>query len=240
MSVKLTLVPTPVPLSVAPDAASSAPRKFSGIELTIADAAKLCGFKDQEITKLATDISAHEALKNLDAHAVNESIVNAFNAASKQSRTDGAVDLFHAGQVTIDHVLEAAGVVVEGKKNFRGVADPMRVEKLKAHAKKTLSSASTKSPRVRVEGTSQSLGNTMNQDWRNLATEHKLNAGMWGAGALLGAFFTYGAVKASFAPDEDGKIHMQWSNVGVALLQASIAVGSAAMAVMALRGAAAR
>jgi hypothetical protein len=73
------------------------------------------------------------------------------------------------------------------------------------------------------------------QRWQGLPTEHKVNAGIWGAGALLGAFGFARSVGHSVHKDEHGENHLQWSNVGIALLQAAMTAGCAYMGVQAVR-----
>ncbi len=73
-----------------------------------------------------------------------------------------------------------------------------------------------------------------------LSTEQKVNAGLWGAGALLSGIGMYYAVKNSRTVDENGKPDIRWTQVGVALLQAAMTAGCAFMAYEATRGAAIR
>ncbi|MDX2095646.1 MAG: hypothetical protein SFW64_06895 [Alphaproteobacteria bacterium] len=69
----------------------------------------------------------------------------------------------------------------------------------------------------------------------SVATENKVNAGIWGAVAALSMFGVYSAAKNSVVPDESGKPQVQWSQVGVALLEACMVAGCTYMGVQALR-----
>lgn len=73
------------------------------------------------------------------------------------------------------------------------------------------------------------------QQFEAVPVEHKINAGMWGAGALMGAFGFASAAKNSVQQDAEGKNQIQWSSVGVALLQGALAAGCAYMGAQALR-----
>lgn len=65
--------------------------------------------------------------------------------------------------------------------------------------------------------------------------EHKINAGMWGVGALMAAFGFASAAKNSVQQDAEGNRHVQWSSVGVALLQGALAAGCAYVGAQVLR-----
>jgi hypothetical protein len=71
--------------------------------------------------------------------------------------------------------------------------------------------------------------------WQGLSPEHKVNAGMWGVGALLGVFGFARSASHAVQKDEQDKNHIQWSNVGVALLQAAMTAGCAYMGVQSIR-----
>lgn len=73
------------------------------------------------------------------------------------------------------------------------------------------------------------------QEARNATPENKVNGGIWLAGAALSLLGTYHAAKNSLTKDEQGERHVQWSQVGVALIQASLAAGCAFMGVQSLR-----
>ena len=75
------------------------------------------------------------------------------------------------------------------------------------------------------------------QNWGKLDGGGKVNVAMWGAGALFSAFNAVGAGRNSFRRDDEGKIHTQWSNVGIALLQATLTFGCAYAAAHALHSA---
>lgn len=69
-----------------------------------------------------------------------------------------------------------------------------------------------------------------------LTSEQKINAVMWGVGAATGVLGVYKSAKNSVAVDGEGNRHMQWSNVGVTLLQGCLAVLCTYMGVQAVRG----
>lgn len=73
------------------------------------------------------------------------------------------------------------------------------------------------------------------QDVKNAPHENKVNGGIWLAGAALSLLGTYSAAKNSLTKDEKGERHFQWSQVGVALIQASLAAGCAYMGVQSIR-----
>jgi hypothetical protein len=73
------------------------------------------------------------------------------------------------------------------------------------------------------------------QDVRNATPENKVNGGIWLVGAALSLLGTYSAAKNSLTKDEQGERHFQWSQVGVALIQAGLAAGCASMGVQSLR-----
>ena len=73
------------------------------------------------------------------------------------------------------------------------------------------------------------------EKFESLPAEHKINAGMWGVGALMAAFGFASAAKNSVQQDADGNRHVQWSSVGVALLQGALATGCAYIGAQALR-----
>ena len=73
------------------------------------------------------------------------------------------------------------------------------------------------------------------QQFEAMPTENKINAGMWGVGALMAAFGFASAAKNSVQQDSDGNHHVQWSSVGVALLQGALAGGCAYIGAQALR-----
>ncbi len=68
-----------------------------------------------------------------------------------------------------------------------------------------------------------------------LSSEQKMNAGMWMVFAALSALGCYGAAKHSIAKDEDGKSHVQWTQTGIALLQAALVAGCTYMGAQAVR-----
>ncbi len=65
---------------------------------------------------------------------------------------------------------------------------------------------------------------------KTLKTEEIANVGMWLAGGALSAFGLCSAASHSVTRDEDNKAHIQWSNVGVAVLQAALTIGCGFMA----------
>jgi hypothetical protein len=71
---------------------------------------------------------------------------------------------------------------------------------------------------------------------KQFSTEQKVNAGMWGVGAVMGAFGALSAARGVVAHDEQDKAHVMWSQVGVCLLQAAVAAGCAYMGAQALHG----
>jgi len=80
----------------------------------------------------------------------------------------------------------------------------------------------------------------VSQNLHSLPTEQKINASMWGVGALLGVFGFARSVGHSVKKDEKGENHVQWSNVGITLLNAVTVALCTSMAIQAARAGAAR
>lgn len=77
--------------------------------------------------------------------------------------------------------------------------------------------------------------------WRDsLTTEHKMNAGIWMAGAALSLLGTYNAARNSVAKDEQGNTEIRWTQVSVALLQGCLGAACAYMGAQTLRSGAIR
>ena len=72
--------------------------------------------------------------------------------------------------------------------------------------------------------------------WEHITTGEKVNAGLWGVGAVMSVFGALGAARNSIARDEQDKPHIMWSQVGICLLQATAAAGCAYMGAYALHG----
>ena len=63
--------------------------------------------------------------------------------------------------------------------------------------------------------------------WSQLEKGEQVNAGFNGALALLAAYGTLSAASHAVGHDEDGKTHVQWSQVGLAILQAAMTAACA-------------
>ena len=72
--------------------------------------------------------------------------------------------------------------------------------------------------------------------WEHITTGEKVNAGLWGVGAIMSVFGALGAARNSIARDDQDKPHIMWSQVGVCLLQAAAAAGCAYMGAQAFHG----
>lgn len=73
-----------------------------------------------------------------------------------------------------------------------------------------------------------------------LPTEQKMHAGIWYIGAAMSALGGVSAARHAITRDENGARHVQWTQAGVALLQACLAIGCAHLGTQALRTSAVR
>lgn len=218
---QLTLVPT------TGSSAGGAGEVLEGLAGFIQQQAEHYRFNPNNAAELAEKIGNDARFSGMDAHALNEVIVNAFERMRKEVSPTGAVTLPSAKQVTFEHVLAAADVVSESA----GRQVPPRPEMLAQLKQQVETNAAADKARAAAKKPSWSHA---------LSTEQKVNAGLWGAGALLSGIGMYYAVKNSRTVDENGKPDIRWTQVGVALLQAAMTAGCAFMAYEATRGAAIR
>lgn len=201
----------------ATPAASGVAAELNELEKFIAQEAKHHGFSGQDVSALHAEISASEALRHLDARGVKSAIFQAFhNKAFHEVGPDGAIPIGHIKQVTLEDIIAGSRTVDEQK----GKIAPLRPEAITI--KNPLAGSAPK-PKPKA-------------GWlESVATEHKVNAGIWFAAAALSALGVYSAAKNSVTQDETGKSQVQWSQAGVALLQACLAAGCAYMGAQALR-----
>ena len=190
----------------------------------VAQSYRFTAYRNQDnVSKLAADIEKSDALRHFDSHALHEVLINAFSHITEEiKKTTGAVPLYHSPDVTVklDDVVKTANHISEHKKKPI-IADSARSNILRER----MNSASAHLKPERIKPNS----------WENLATEHKVNAAMWGVGALMSAFGVLSAAKYAVAHDDEGKSHVQWSQVGVGALQLLLAAGCTYMGVQAVR-----
>lgn len=206
----------------ANEVVSSGVCRLEGLERFIADQASHYGFVGQDCTQLASAIQASDVLKALDQRSLETVVLNAFDRVSKSHAHAGAIDIARAKRVEISHVLDAAVHVTEQQGKLMSPR-PEMMEILKsrvaANDAEAVARASTATPKK----------------WTNALTPERVNGGIWLAGAALSLLGTYSAAKNSLTKDEKGERHFQWSQVGVALIQASLAAGCAYMGVQSIR-----
>lgn len=71
--------------------------------------------------------------------------------------------------------------------------------------------------------------------WSKLSSEHQINAGLFGGGAIWCAFSSIRNASHAVFSDADGSKHVAWSNVTVSALQALLSIGLGCMAAQAVR-----
>ena len=183
----------------------------------------------RSITELHEAIKGSEALQSLKPHQLHDAIASAFShvkgrtAAGAIDAAAGTIDLDKfRGQhvVVLDDILNAAGIVKKAQPK------PDRPEVM-ARLKEQMAEREPSLMKPRAQ----------RFNLKALTVEERFNSAMWGVGMLLGAFGVYSSAKYSVAKDDQGKNHVQWSQVGIALLQACMTAGCAYMGAQSLRGA---
>ena len=214
-------------------AAQPVRKALTSLEQQIATAQERFSFAPQDVSKLVTDIEASPQLMEVAPEVRGQTILAAFQrAAGEASKVEGqpnVVKLHPKTEVTLKEILEALPGIVEKHAQHLGKSDPERLDVLRSNVKEF---AKREAEKAAAKGKAVGQG----QGWKHLATEHKVNAGMWGIAALMGAFSLMDSATHAITKDDDGKAHVQWSQVGMTLLQATLTAGCAYLGVQAVRG----
>lgn len=223
---------------------------LSGVEKFIAEQAAHFGFANQDIKSLHQAIQSHPDLAGLEENELRAIILNAFQQKSSPKEMGGVAYLPSAyrefkpqAMVEIDDILAAKPHVQE----LRVVQEPRpeMKQRLQERMKKSIAAeeAAAAQGASSARGASGGRANTAGSFTSRLAeasTEQKVNSGIWMAAAGLSVLGAFSAAKHSVTADENGDQHIQWTNAGVALLQATLATACAYMGARALGGGAAR
>lgn len=205
--------------------AAAASAKLAAIEKQVAEAVSNFKCSKQNISKLAADIASSEAMRNLnlDEHGLNSVLYNVFSHASNAARHDGEVAQLFPGQVTIDHVVDAATKISE------------KAEKMKTDVPSKWA-VDWRNAQAASAGSINATSKAMPGAWEKLATQDKVGVGVHGIFATLCVFSAVSAARSSLVHDENGKTQVQWSQVGIALLETAVAVLFTYSAHKSLRG----
>ncbi|MFZ4540412.1 MAG: hypothetical protein ACOYNL_01210 [Rickettsiales bacterium] len=203
-------------------------RELKGIEKFIAEQAKHYGFTSQNVESLHHAIQSSDVLRGLEDAPLKNVIVQAFENVKKSSRHAGITDLASAKEVGLADMLEAKKTYAL----FHGKILPRRPEVMSQLHQQVVSNDAK---------AMEQAAPTVKKSWlEGVSKEHKINAGIWSAGAAMSMLGLYSAAKRSVGKDEQGVTHIQWTQMGVAIIQACLAAGCGYMAAQTLRAGAQR
>lgn len=199
---------------------------LSGIEKFIVDQVSHYGFISQDASLLHKAIMAVEYFRNMDEHQLKTIIVNAFNIVNKSNMHDGVVDIAGTKTVGIEHIRQADNLV----KERAGIMRTPERDGLGAG----LGKSEAKSYETGHKKPGTHILNNASQ-FASASREQKIMAAASMACAALSAVGAFKSASNSMMKDENGKSHVQWTNVSAALLQSFLAAAFSYIGVRELR-----